>query len=144
MPIKTNEPLSFFLPRNFQVTSQTYQTIPNFPWLRYTLRVERSKAIKAYVVSVGIVNCELKIISIHYNNSDSGWFCFCYHPGFTAAAFLTISVATLVYRPRKIYSEIVLVPVAFLFALPAMRSTFPGSPSVFGEFCICISLLSRS
>jgi len=93
---------------NFQVTSQMYRTIPNFPWLGYTLRVERPKSIRIYVIMVGIVN----------------WL--------IAVAFLTISAATLIYRPKKIYPEILLVPVAFLLALLVIRSTFPGAPSSFG------------
>ncbi|KAF8804302.1 hypothetical protein BYT27DRAFT_7194475 [Phlegmacium glaucopus] len=50
----------------------------------------------------------------------------------TATAFLTISAATLVYRPHKIYAEMFVVPVGALFAFTSIRANLPGAPAGFG------------
>ena len=56
-----------------------------------------------------------------------------FHLGLTAAVFLIISAATLVYRPHEIYSEMFVVPVSALFAFTSVRANFPGAPAGFGE-----------
>ncbi|KAF8165647.1 hypothetical protein B0H34DRAFT_247113 [Crassisporium funariophilum] len=100
---------SFGIAVNFQVTLQTARVVTDSPpWLRATLRVERSKATQIFVVIVAITN----------------WL--------TAAAFLTISAATLIYQPHKIYSEMFVVPVGSLFAFTSIRASLPGAPSGFG------------
>jgi len=54
------------------------------------------------------------------------------YSGLTAAAFLTISASSLIYRSHVIYSEMFVVPVGALFAFTTIRAAFPGAPSGFG------------
>jgi len=51
-----------------------------------------------------------------------------------AVAFLIVCVLSLVYPSHEIYSEIFVVPVGSVFAFPAIRQGFPGSPTGFGKF----------
>ena len=54
--------------------------------------------------------------------------------GLAAVAFMTICVATLVYRPHKIYAEMFVVPVGSLFAFTSIRANLPGAPTGFGGY----------
>ncbi|KAF8992226.1 hypothetical protein BDQ17DRAFT_1546559 [Cyathus striatus] len=93
---------------NFQISLYNSHTTIASPWLRYVLRVERSRATKIFVIMVGITN----------------WL--------TAVAFILISVSTLIYHSHKIYSEMFVVPVGAVFAFTTIRAGFPGAPSGFG------------
>jgi hypothetical protein len=106
---------SFGISVNFQIslrkcsfmTSQI-NNLPKQTGLQIAFRVERSKATKAFVVMVAITN----------------WL--------TAAAFLIMCAASLVYHPHKIYSEMFVVPVGAVFAFTSIRANFPGAPDGFG------------
>jgi len=89
------------------MTSQI-NNLPTQTGLQIAFRVERSKATKAFVVMVAITN----------------WL--------TAAAFLIMCAASLVYHPHKIYSEMFVVPVGAVFAFTSIRANFPGAPDGFG------------
>jgi hypothetical protein len=53
--------------------------------------------------------------------------------GLTAAVFLIVSAAILVYPHHEIYSEMFVVPASAVFAFTSIRANFPGAPDGFGE-----------
>ncbi|KAF8965066.1 hypothetical protein BDZ97DRAFT_1813442 [Flammula alnicola] len=105
---------SFGVAVNFEMSLQRSLIVETpldnlpLPRLELAFRVERSKATKMFVVTVAITN----------------WL--------TAAAFLIMCAATLVYRPHQIYAEMFVVPVGAVFAFTSIRTNFPGAPSGFG------------
>ncbi|KDR77571.1 hypothetical protein GALMADRAFT_138660 [Galerina marginata CBS 339.88] len=76
--------------------------------LEIAFRIKRSKATKIFVVMVAITN----------------WL--------TAAVFLIMSSATLVYSAHEIYAEMFVLPLGAVFAFTSIRANFPGAPSGFG------------
>ncbi|PPQ98279.1 hypothetical protein CVT26_013523 [Gymnopilus dilepis] len=103
---------SFGVAVNFEITlSQEHlnQNTQAGNLLLY-FRIGRSTATQAFVVIVAVTN----------------WL--------AAVAFMTICVATLVYRPHKIYAEMFVVPVGSLFAFTSIRANLPGAPTGFGGY----------
>jgi hypothetical protein len=54
--------------------------------------------------------------------------------GLVAAAFLIISVATVMYPSHEIFAEMFVVPIGALFALTSVRTNLPGAPAGFGKW----------
>ncbi|KDR77562.1 hypothetical protein GALMADRAFT_138652 [Galerina marginata CBS 339.88] len=103
---------AFGIAVNFEISllnTHVNRNGPGMEYLQIYLRIERSTATKIFVVVVAVMN----------------WL--------TAAVFLTISVATIVYSNPEIYSEMFVVPVGALFAFSSIRANLPGAPAGFGK-----------
>jgi len=98
------------------------------PYLQIILQVRRASAAKAFVVLVGVSNCEKK----HHGNLSCLPDELSNYPGLVAAAFLVISASAIVYPSPQYYAEMFVLPIGVLFAFTSIRANLPGAPEGFG------------
>ncbi|TFK33428.1 hypothetical protein BDQ12DRAFT_766759 [Crucibulum laeve] len=103
---------------NFQLTIRsTYYGDTPHNEVFISLKIERSRATKVFVVIIAMTN----------------WL--------IAIAFLTICVATQIYDSPTIYSEMFVIPVGAVLSLTSVRANLPGAPVGFGATIDSYSVL---
>ncbi|TFK33432.1 hypothetical protein BDQ12DRAFT_766764 [Crucibulum laeve] len=103
---------------NFElILESSFYDSPLHHELYLSFKIERSRAIKIFVVIIAVAN----------------WL--------IATAFLTICAATLIYHSPTIYSEMFVVPVGAVLSLTSVRANLPGAPVGFGATIDLYSVL---
>jgi len=109
---------SFGIAVNFEITLEQDNAFGDVqPHLFISLHVKRSLAIRLFVVLISVTN----------------WL--------IAAAFMVISVASVLYPSPEIFAEMFVVPVGALFAFTSVRANLPGAPAGFGAAIDFFSIL---